>query len=249
MILRPAQAIEFFHLAFLQVLQRRVDQRRYILKGGANLRYFFGSVRYSEDIDLDVAGVERWDLEEKIDGVLSSPALSKLLLGGSLSIAETSKTKQTETTQRWKLGLALPSQTGPLRTKVEFSRRNGEDRYLLEAVPARIIDPYRLHAPSLRHYLAASATEQKIAALAKRSETQARDVFDLDLLLRPDPALAGGSPAELREKAAQRAFELPFSAFRDQVVPFLDPDIAELYDEDAWKQIQSFVVERLLETQ
>lgn len=247
MILRPAQAIEFFHLAFLQVLQRRVDQRRYILKGGANLRYFFPSFRYSEGIDLDVSGIERWDLEERIDGVLASAALSTLLRGNGIAIAETSKTKQTETTQRWTLGLSLPSQTEPLRTKIEFSRRNSEDRHLLEAVPARITDPYRLLAPSLRHYLAAPATEQKIEALALRSETQARDVFDLDLLLRPNLALAGGSPAELRETAAERALALPFSAFRDQVIPFLDPEIAELYDEDAWKQIQGFVVERLFE--
>ena len=53
MKLSDAQLIEAFHLAFLQVLQARVQQEHYVLKGGANLRYFFDSVRYSEDIDLD----------------------------------------------------------------------------------------------------------------------------------------------------------------------------------------------------
>ena len=105
--LRNAQAIELFHLAFLQVLQGRLNQDCYILKGGANLRYFFASVRYSEDIDLDAAGVERFELEEKVDGVLGSAALPVLLRGGGLAVESFRKPKQTETTQRWKVALAL----------------------------------------------------------------------------------------------------------------------------------------------
>jgi len=246
--LRPSQAIEFFHLAFLQVLQGRLDQRRYTVKGGANLRYFFESVRYSEDIDLDVSEVEQWDLEERVDGVLGSPALAVLLRGGRLAIAERTKPKQTETTQRWKVVIALEGQENPLRTKIEFSRRNGEHRHILEAVPGRIVAPYALRPPSLQRYLPEPAVEQKILALAKREETQARDVFDLDLLLRPNPALTATSPAGLREEAAEQALELPFSAFRDQVLPFLDPEVAELYEEPAaWEQIRGFVVDRLLE--
>ena len=247
---RDAQAIELFHLAFLQVLQGRLNQDRYVLKGGANLRYFFESVRYSEDIDLDAAGIERWELEEKVDGVLGSPALSVLLRGGNLAVASFSKPKQTETTQRWKVALNLAGRGEPVRTKIEFSRRNGDDRHILESVPGRIVAPYALRSPSLRHYEAESATEQKVEALAGRSETQARDVFDLDLLLRRQPGLAAALPAALRQRAAERALGLPFAAFRDQVLPFLDPEVVELYTgPDAWEQIRSFVVERLLATQ
>jgi hypothetical protein len=33
-----------------------------------------------------------------------------------------------------------------------------------------------------------------------------------------------------------------FAAFRDQVLPFLEPDAVELYDsEAAWEQMQTFV--------
>jgi hypothetical protein len=72
-------------------------------------------------------------------------------------------------------------------------------------------------------------------------------VFDLDLLLRRHPA--GASHATTRKRASEQALALPFAAFRDQVLPFLDADVAELYlDPAAWRQIQSFVVERLLET-
>jgi predicted nucleotidyltransferase component of viral defense system len=246
--LRDAQAIEFFHLAFLQVLQGRLDQAGYVLKGGANLRYFFDSVRYSEDIDLDVSGIEAWALQEKVDGALSAPALATLLRGGGLLVGEFSKPKQTETTQRWKVALILASRSEPLRTKIEFSRRNGEKRLILEAVPGRVVAPYALRAPTVRHYLGDAATEQKIEALAGRSETQARDVFDLDLLLRHQPGAAAAPSAEIREKAAGRALELPFAAFRDQVLPFVDHEVAELYrDPSGWEQIRGYVVERLLE--
>jgi hypothetical protein len=50
--LSDAQIIELFHVAFLDVLSKRVDLSRYVLRGGANLRYFFGSLRYSEGFDL-----------------------------------------------------------------------------------------------------------------------------------------------------------------------------------------------------
>jgi predicted nucleotidyltransferase component of viral defense system len=246
--LRPAQLIEFFHLAFLQVLQARLDQSTYVLKGGANLRYFFESARYSEDIDLDAGGIATWALAERVDGVIASPVLGRLLRSGGLTVSEFSKPKQTETTQRWKVALATTGQRDPVRTKIEFSRRNGDTRYLLEPVPGEVVAPYALRAPSVMHYTAEAAVEQKIEALAGRSETQARDVFDLDLMLRRQPPVQIVSAAPVREQAAARALDLPYDAFRDQVLPFLDADVAELYaDAGTWTQIQGYVVERLLE--
>jgi predicted nucleotidyltransferase component of viral defense system len=246
-VLSDAQAIEYFHLAFLQVLQVRLDQQTYTLKGGANLRYFFDSVRYSEDVDLDTAGVEVWALEEKIDEVLASPAMRTLLRSGGIEIGASSKPKQTETTQRWKVALDLIGSEHPLRTRIEFSRRNGDDRAALDAVPGRIVAAYALRAPTVRHYLVDAATEQKVEALAGRSETQARDVFDLDHLLRRQAGVPPLVPSKLREQAAERALALPFEAFRDQVLPFVDADVAELYaDADSWSRMREYVVEQLL---
>jgi predicted nucleotidyltransferase component of viral defense system len=246
--LRPAQLIEFFHLAFLQVLQARLDQSAYVLKGGANLRYFFESVRYSEDIDLDASEIETWALAERVDGVITSPVLGRLLRSGGLTVSEFSKPKQTQTTQRWKVALAATGQREPVRTKIEFSRRDGDTRYLLEPVPGEVVAPYALRAPSVMHYTAEAAVEQKIEALAGRSETQARDVFDLDMMLRRQPLVPIVSDEPVREQGAARALDLPYDAFRDQVLPFLDADVAELYaDAGSWAQIQGYVVERLLE--
>jgi hypothetical protein len=45
------------------------------LKGGSNLRFFFRSVRYSEDIDFDVIVVAKGTLKKKVDRLLRSPTV------------------------------------------------------------------------------------------------------------------------------------------------------------------------------
>ncbi|MDQ3552951.1 MAG: nucleotidyl transferase AbiEii/AbiGii toxin family protein [Chloroflexota bacterium] len=249
-LLPEAHVIEFLHLAFLQVLQARLDQSRYVLKGGANLRYFFGSLRYSEDIDLDAVGIDPWKLEAKVDEVLASPAISLLLRGGGLVLHQVTKPKQTGTTQRWKPVVTAAGSSVLIRTKIEFSHRHADPRRILEAIPERVVAPYALRPPTLLHYTAEAAIEQKVEALAHRSETQARDLFDLELLLRrhPDAVSAGAIPPDTLVLAEERAFDLPFRAFQDQVVRFLEVGIVELYDDPAvWDRTQTFVTERLSE--
>ncbi len=52
-------------------------------------------------------------------------------------------------------------------------------------------------------------------------------------------------PAQL-ESAVERAMEQDYATFRDQVLPFLEPEAAELLATPAaWEQMQSFVAERL----
>lgn len=246
--LNNVQVIELFHVAFLDALSSRLDPARYVLKGGANLRYFFGSMRYSEDIDLDTIGLEPWRLEEKVDGVLHAGPVDALLRSQGLTVAESSKPKQTMTTQRWKVGIELPGRPELVRTRIECSNRNGEERYRLDAVPSRIVRPYALRSPSVQHYIDDAPAEQKVEALAGRSQTQARDVFDLDLLLRRKPLPSGSLDEKLLAEAGDRAVQLPFAAFRDQVLPFLEPDALELYNSaTAWEQLQTFVAESLEE--
>lgn len=244
--LPDAKVIELFHVAFLDVLSKRVDRRRYVLKGGANLRYFFGSLRYSEDLDLDLGGEPPWRLREKVDAILEAGPLQLILRNAKMAIAAVNPHKQTETTQRWKLAIEHPA--GVVSTKVEFSNRNGDDRHRLEAVPGRIVSPYALRAPTVQHYVDDAPAEQKVAALAGRTETQTRDVFDLDLLLRLRPLPAGTLDPELLTSAAEIALELPYEAFRDQVLPFLEDDARELYEsEEAWQAMQAFVAQALEE--
>ena len=240
-----AQVIEIFHLLFLQVLTAH-SRDKFVLKGGANLRYFFGSVRYSNDIDLDVVGKRGGQVERNVDAVLSGHALRVLLGQFDLRVQDISKPKQTDTTRRWKLAIARDDATGyEVRTKIEFSNRGetSDDR-LFETIPRHIVDPYAVRPASLSHYGLTAALEQKMAALALRSETKARDVFDLELLFRLRRTSEQLRAIDVRHAplAAQRAREISYSSFRSEVVPFLDPDIAVLYDDDEqWESMRTTV--------
>lgn len=241
-----AQIAETFHLGFLDVLSQRLDPARYVLKGGANLRYFFRSLRYSEDIDLDLIEPSPQNLEEKIDRILESGPLSALLRLAGVAVVDYSKPKQTETTRRWKIGVAASEGSRQVRTKIEFSLRGDDPRRRLEAIPSSVVDSYALRSPTVQHYIGDAPTEQKIAALAGRTETQARDVFDLELLFRQHGPPAASIDGEIVRAATERALELPFAAFRDQVLPFLESDAVELYDsEAAWEQMQTYVATTL----
>jgi len=235
MPLSTTQSLEMFHLSFLSVLQTRLQPRSYVVKGGANLRYFFDSPRYSEDIDLDTLDTEQWRLEEQIDAVLKAPALPRLLSAHRLRIADWSKPKQTETTQRWKIGLSNAVQV-EIRIKIEFSRRETVGDFELLVVPEQLVRPYGIRPPTVQRYDAGSMLKQKILALALRNETQARDVFDVERLLRgwPDARPFEGIDGHTRNQAIEAALNLTHGTYDTQVVPFLESAVMDIYaSEDA----------------
>ncbi len=256
--LTDAQIIECFHLVFLQVFLSGGQRReRCVLKGGANLRYFFDSVRYSNDIDLDFTGAGSWGLEQAVDRVLSGAPLARLLRSTGLTIepSSISKPKQTDTTRRWRLGLVRSrSAIGHLvRTKIEFSHRGERsDDCVLEAVPNAVVSAYGISAPLVMHYRLAPAIEQKTAALAQRSETKARDVFDLDLLFRRGLQAQWTTSVNFRltAQAIERALTLRDADFDTQVRPFLEPEIAAIYEDNgSWSRLRDSVVQHLVALQ
>jgi hypothetical protein len=50
----PLALREGFHVVLLRALAERLQGRDWVLKGETNLRLYFGSIRFSEDIDLDM---------------------------------------------------------------------------------------------------------------------------------------------------------------------------------------------------
>lgn len=242
-------AVELFHLLLLRLVSAGADRDHLVLKGGCNLRFFHGSPRYSEDLDLDARVASAATMRRRIDKALSSSTLALLLRAHGLTLASTSAPKQTETTQRWKIGLALEGLERELRTKVELSRRERTDAFVVGPVDREIARVHGVTPPVLAHYPAETAFRQKLRALTGRDQTQARDVFDLDLLLSRRPAGAlDARELALVPKAIDRAMELPFRAFRSQVVAYLVPELQPLYDApDAWEQMQLRVVTSLEE--
>lgn len=241
------QAVEVFHLLFLRAFGARVEKSLYALKGGANLRFFHKSIRYSEDIDLDLRTMSAATLRNHMKRVLGAPSFAQTLQAQKIELTQISAPKQTETSQRWKLRLRVSDATD-VPTKIEFSRRRLDDGAAYAPVDPEIVRKYRLYPVFVQHYAADAAFSQKIAALALRKETQARDVFDLKLLL---DAGAGSKnlPHEARALLSQAidcAMAVGYEAFASQVLAYLQPQHQADYKGRApWEALQDEVVEAL----
>ncbi len=175
------QIREIFHLEFLRHMARKVKPGNYALKGGTNLRFFFHSLRYSEDMDMDATGIGVSALKETVMKILQSPSFLDTLRSFGIERVvppDISKAKQTDTTQRFKVHL-LTAAAEELFTKVEFSRRGFKGEVIRESVADNIVRAYKIPPIIIPHYEVFSAIVQKIDALATRSVIQARDIFDL----------------------------------------------------------------------
>jgi predicted nucleotidyltransferase component of viral defense system len=247
-VLPDRQAVELFHLHFVRLLCAGPSKGRFAIKGGCNLRFFFESVRYSEDIDLDVAGLPVHALKERVSAVLGGPALSLVLRSRGIVITSVSAPKQTETTQRWKVGFTAEGHALPLHTKIEFSRRPSMEESKVEPIGTTVLAEHQLMPFLAPHYPLAAALRQKVAALAGRSVVQARDLFDLGVLF----AKAGGNVEALQSiradvtRAIERATDVSYADFKSQVASYLQPDHVDTYgSREAWDALQMQVVDLL----
>ncbi len=238
--------IELFHLLFMEQLSQKLDKRLYALKGGCNLRFFFGSIRYSEDIDLDIHTVAPTTLENTVNKILAGIVFTQLLKTKNISILHFSTPKQTATTQRWKIQLTLPNHTLPINTKIEFSRRDSTQGSVSEIIVRELMIAYKLRPLFISHYPAAIALQQKISALILRTETQARDVFDIYHLMQTNKLEITAFTTEELQIAIDNAMSIDFAAFKAQVVSYLEPDYQAQYDDaDRWNQMLLTVCDEL----
>jgi hypothetical protein len=243
---------EAFHLLFLERLFGASDARQYVLKGGVNLRFFFNSPRYSEDMDLDVVAGSVATLKKNGFKILEDKAFGRAMqaLGvSSIQVNDPAKAKQTETTQRFRVRLVTPAGI-ELPTKVEFSRRPAKDSstVITESIPGERARPYgRLGFPC-PHYDGRSAALQKARALPGRDTPQCRDVFDLYLLWLGGhvtrPAVAEKLSKTERSEARIVIDGLEYDAYEGQVVEFLEDDArARFGTSEAWDEMRLRVLE------
>ncbi len=244
----PQQTIELFHLQFLKQLEKVLDKNLYCLKGGCNLRFFYQSIRYSEDIDFDIQKIAKETLQKKISKILLSIPFQNILKSSDIERVSFSEPKQTETTLRWKISLEHSKLSLTIPTKIEFSRRTMEKDRTLELVHQEVTDTYKLFPILSPHYGIHAALSQKIKALAHRTETQARDVFDLKLLLNQKDIIIKKLDVTKNELAqsTENALSLNYETFHSQVVAFLLPEHQEIYKKKtAWERLQKEVIEKL----
>ncbi len=102
-----------------------------------------------------------------------------------------------------------------------------------------------MDALEVRHYVREAAIRQKIEALAGRREPQARDVFDLHVLVPDSPTeellgfLAKTLQREHLEEAYSRALAISYREFEGQVFEFLGEDIRSQYGtESIWDEVR-----------
>jgi len=238
------QIREVFHLTFLKWLGRKAAGRDYVLKGGSNLRFFFQSPRYSEDMDLDVSGIRAETLAKNVLQILKADSFRHVL--GSFGIErivppDITKAKQTETTQRFKIHL-VSSSGEDLFTKIEFSRRGLAGNVVAGTVDDAILRSYKLSPLLVPHYDSYSAIAQKLRALAGRKAVQARDIFDLYILSSQYTAGDKGPDsiaASTLAKAYERVFEVEFEQFRDTVVSYLSSEDQAVYNKPgSWEEVR-----------
>lgn len=239
------QTIERFHLLFCKSFLSTQDKSLIAIKGGCNLRFFLGSDRYSEDIDFDIETIAKDTLRRRVDKILSGKILGNALAPSGIQIVAHSAPKQTETVQRWKIllrhqGMEIPS-------KIEFSRRGIDHKgVVFEPIDPIVLAEHRLPNTFLAHYTARHAMIQKIEALAHRTETQARDVYDLGHLLRRYPNEKPQVTPELSAKAIECAMSVDFDQFCGQVVEYLEGDGKSFYSAHAnWEKLQLGVISEL----
>ena len=230
---------EAFHFCFLERLLKVADTNLFVLKGGVNLRFFFRSPRYSEDMDLDVLAGSVATLKKNGYKVLQDAALRRTLRTYGIvdvEVNDPDKAKHTQTTQRFRVQLVTVG-GDRLPSKVEFSRREsvaagGREVAQIDSEVAR---HYQRLAFRCQHYDGTAAVVQKVLALAARPVTQARDVFDLDVLQRGGYTrgleLKDLVSAEKRRAAVENARALGFDHFAGQVLEFLDDEQRREFDD------------------
>lgn len=241
----PLQQREVFHLSFLKLFIRRVRPNSYALKGGTNLRFFYKSPRYSEDMDLDVKGIPLFQLKKVVMEILSSQTLLTTLRPfqiDSIVPPNIQKAKQTETVQRFKVHL-ITAAAEDLFTKIEFSKRRLEKGFQPEPVQDSILFGYKQPPLIISHYPAEIALAQKIKALLDRTVSQARDVFDIFMLLtqlerNKLDTIKKSFPKDQLKRVEDRLLTLDYKLFSDTVCSYLTEEDRLYYDQPKiWETI------------
>ncbi len=226
---------ERFHLQVLRQLAPRLATRAYAVKGGICLRFFHRSPRLSEDMDVDITpAMPVKTLQTNVDAVLMGHALITALQPHGVTAIESTKPKQTETTQRWKVGLLISG--GRVSTCLEFSRRQ-DVAQAEKGVPNAEVLRHTYVAPFVvAYYGATDMVTQKILALSSMSRNAARDLFDLDHLWShsaPDEtAIRQRLTPSILQAAKEKVHRFKFTDFREQVIPYLPDDLQTFYEKD-----------------
>lgn len=246
--LSPVAAREIVHLGILRELTRIRTGNAVTVKGGVNLRLFFGSPRYSEDMDLDGTARASDTIRDALKGVVEDTAFSRGLRPFGIRGLDPGEgpNKDTDTTFRYKFGVIVSGGIRyPTKVEVSFRDRQGTDGTALASPDPEILKTYGMASFAIPHYEREAAVRQKLGALGGRREAQARDVFDLFMLVpQAAPAeliryLGKGLTASTLKEAHARALAITYEEYVGQVMEFLGEQTRATYgNQAAWDDMR-----------
>lgn len=251
MKLIPMQIRELFHMIFLRNFSQKFAGRMFALKGGICLRFFYNSVRFSEDIDFDISKKIPIDtLSKNINNILKSQVIISNLLPYGITDIHFREVKRTETTQRWKVKLIMTDKT-ELSTKIELSKRKKEFPWI-SGIPSReLLLVYQITPFVSQYYNAIELAMQKIYALASDTRTVVRDLFDLHHLFFSCNVNVDEVKKEIKKYVLRDCIDkisiFRISDFQSEIIPFLPLDIAKYYSDKLHQdEMKNDCLEKLL---
>ena len=216
------QQREAFHILFLESLLGRMDPDLFVLKGGLNLRFFFGSPRFSEDMDIDVLGSSVETLKRNGYRILDDRRFRRALAAFGISdlvVNDPVGAKHTPTTQRFRVRLVTTAgESWP--TKVEFSRRGDGGVSIVDRISPDVVSTYRRF-----------------------------DLYVLWLGGHWDETLPGGLGTDTRSLALENLLGFSYADYRGQVLDYLEPEtLSQFAGEERWRRLVETVYGLVEET-
>lgn len=225
----------------LSALFRAQSDDSLVLKGGWAMQANYGVSRYTKDIDLAAP-------EKANSGTIKrriNRALHSVMTSGLASDFAVSESKQTGTTQRWKLSAKVDGE--PIHLTIEVSKRQTVPPSSIIDVAIQRGDGTSVNASSYSPPMLAAA---KFACILDPKRTAPRDAFDLKVLIdngaKPDAdqmSKLARHPNFTTDFLASKLDTMSWDVVRTELVPYLDPSV--YFSENDWEEMKNVVFSEL----
>lgn len=218
------------------------------LKGGFAMRVLTGSARYTKDIDLAASP----SLPPSVIQGFIRKALTDIKNSGLIQNLVVTEPKQTDTTQKWKIGGNVGSHE--VHFTIELSRRNEISSDFLETVAYKGTSLGKHDIP-LTCINLTKMVEAKFDCLKNPTREAPRDIYDLFLLINMNvkPTLeaiqAYGEHVlnDMKDYVWAKLDKMDYAVAQEKLLTFMPPEAAKLVTEEMWEGMRLKVGEKLQE--
>lgn len=216
------------------------------LKGGFAMRVLTGSKRFTKDIDLAASPT----IPTQIVQSYIRKAINDLRGTGMIQDLIISEPKQTDTTQRWKIGGKVGNHE--INLTVEVSRRNRLEPSSIEKIPYQCM-PGKNGAVPIACINLENMVTAKLDCLNSPIREAPRDIYDLFLMIKMDvkptpealKKYGAENIARLKDQLWAKLEKMDFPTAQQQLISFLPPDVAKTITADVWDEVRLEVGDRV----